>query len=267
MGNRLRAVALSALLFGSVMSGDELKVLVSLLSMEYVETSRNGSFLDSEKSDYDAIAGVELGYKMEFGSGHGGADVSALEMSLEYLSGDSDYDGYLQSTTTGALISTYKTTTKNTIIEPRVRWVETKRGEAYDVGVFVSLGYRDWVRDMSGDRYGSKETYRWGYGDVGLRVMVHDGDWHIGFEGAYRKAFWATMRAEFMGGLDFDLGEVWGYEMRVPLVWDVSKSMSVELSYEFDYWEIGASNVVSGYYEPDSTTNNGIIKAGLVYRW
>ena len=267
MGNRLRAVALSALLFGSVMSGDELKVLVSLLSMEYVETSRNGSFLDSEKSDYDAIAGVELGYKVEFGFGHGGADVSALEMSVEYLNGDSDYDGFLQSTTTGEILSPYKTTTKNTIIEPRLRWVETKKNESYDIGVFVSLGYRNWVRDMSGDVYGIKETYSWGYGDVGMRVMIHDGDWHLGVEGAYKRAFLATMRAEFNGGMDFDLGNTWGYDVRVPLVWDVSESVSIELSYELDHWEISASNVVSGYLEPDSTTKNEMIRAGLVYRW
>jgi hypothetical protein len=265
MKNKLVLGCLSLGLLSSLSYADEFKISTAFLSMDYVETSKNGTFLDSEKSDFNEIAGLELGYKFIFENGHGGANESALELLVEYVQGESRYDGFLQSG--GVIISKYETKTDNRIIEPCMRWIETKKSDAYDVSVFVSLGYRDWVRDMSSDIYGIKETYRWAYGGVGMNLMFHDENWHIGLQGDYKKAFLATMNAEFNGGMDFDLGDTWGYSVKVPLIWDISQAVSFELSYKHDTWEIGASNVVQGYYEPDSKTNNEIIKLGLVFKW
>jgi hypothetical protein len=265
MKNRLVLWCSCISILSSFLSADEFKISATFLSMDYVESARDGSFLDSEKSDFNEISGLELGYKFIFETGHGGANESALEVLVDYVQGQSKYDGFLQSG--GALISKYETKTDNRIIEPSIRWIESKKSNAYDVSIFVSLGYRDWVRDMSSDVYGIKETYKWAYGGIGMNFMFHDGDWHIGLEGDYKKAFLATMNAEFNGGMDFDLGDTWGYSVKVPLIWDVSEAISFELSYKYDTWEIGASNVVQGYYEPDSKTKNEIIKLGLVLKW
>ena len=265
MSNKLKILAFFLIFGSSVAYADSFKALLTSLSMDYTERDSNGNFLDSEKSDYGDIDGLELAYSMDFASGHGGADSSSLEFDFAYSRTKSNYDGFLQAG--GVIVAPFTTTTDMTIYEPRIRWRETKKTDAYDVSVFTSLGYRYWVRDINSAAYGYKEEYSWAYGDVGMRVMFHDNSWHIGLEGAYQKAYAPKLHADLAGGLDFDLGDTSGYNLSVPLVYDVNKNTSIELSYEYDYWDISASNVVNGYFEPDSETKNETIKLGIIIKW
>lgn len=251
--------------FLSALSADSLKIAATLLSINYEETSKTGNFLDSEKSDFDDIIGLKLEYVKVLGSGYGGSNESSLGLSIDYSIGDSAYDGFLQSTSSTILIP-FKSITKNTIIEPKIRWNETNRGKSYDVGVFASLGYRYWERNL-GSQYGYKEEYSWFYGDVGLKALFHDANWHIGFEVAYQVAYQPQMHAEINGGLDFDLGNTYGYYYEIPLSYDINKNYSIEVSYKVNHWDIEASNVVGGYYEPQSVTDNQKINIGLVIKW
>jgi len=251
--------------FLSVISADSLKIAGTSLSMDYKETSKNGNFLDSEKSRFGDIPGFKLEYVKVVGPGYGGSNESSLGFSLDYSRGDSAYDGFLQSTSSSILVP-FNATTQNTIIEPKIRWSETNRGSSYDVGVFTSIGYRYWKRHL-GSQYGYKEKYSWFYGDVGLKALFHDANWHIGFEVAYQMAYKPQLNAQTNGGLDFDLGKTSGYYYKIPLSYDINKNYSIEVSYKFNHWKINSSNVVSGYYEPQSITNNRQIYIGLVKKW
>ncbi|WP_455756672.1 hypothetical protein [Sulfurimonas sp.] len=264
MTNLNKAFLISTFLLASNIYADSIKLYALLLSMDYVETARDGSFLDSETNDYRDIAGLELEYSLDFADGHGGADRSSLEFNFSYLRGESKYNGFLQSGV--VIVSSFQSTTNIKIFEPRLRWRETKKGDSYDVSIFTSLGYRYWLRDL-GSQYGYKEEYKWGYGDIGMNFTFHENDWHVGIEGAYQRAFKPTMYAALNGGLDFDLGTTSGYSFHVPLRYDINKNTSLELAYEYDSWNISASNTVSGYYEPDSETKNETIKLGLIIKW
>jgi len=264
MTNIVKSFVLLSCVLISNLSADKFKFYAQLLSMDYVETANDGRFLDSETSDYSNIAGVEMEYALDFAKGHGGADKSSLEFDLSYLQGESNYDGFLQSG--GTIVSSLQSLTKNKIIEPRVRWRETTKGDSYDVSLFTSVGYRYWRRDL-GSQYGYREEYTWAYGDVGVNFTFHEGNWHLGFEGAYQRAYKPTMYAAIGGGLDFDLGTTSGYNFNIPLRYDVNEQTSIELVYDYNSWNISASNVVNGYYEPDSTTKNKTIKLGLIIKW
>jgi len=265
MASIVKPLAIATCLLWSNLYADSMKLYTKLLQMDYTEYAQDGSFLDSEKSHSLDIAGAELVYLFDFARGDGGADSSSLEFSLSYLQGKSNYDGFLQSSG-GAIIKGFRSRTDNKITEPRIRWRETKKGKVYDASLFASLGYRYWRRDL-GSQYGYTEKYRWAYGDVGVSFTFHDGDWDLGFEGAYKRAYSPTMYAAIGSGLDFDLGKTSGYNFSIPLRYNINKDTSLELVYEIDTWDIGASNVVSGYREPNSQTKNKSIKLGLVIRW
>ncbi len=265
MSKSFLALFFLVFVFSTNINGDSLKLSAILLKMDYVERDKDGEFLDSEKSGYDTIVGAELEYTIDIGQGSGGANKSELEFNLEYLNGQTDYDGFLQSN--GRIISKHQTKTDIEIIKPRVRWSEIHEDEWYDVGVFASAGYRYWLRDIGDELTGIKEEYQWFYADVGIKTLFHENDWHLGLEFAYQRAYKPTLFAHINGGLEFDLGKTDGYNIKVPLIYDVSEDISLEVAYEFDHWEIEASDVVGGYFEPSSKTNNETIKMGLIIKW
>jgi len=262
-------IILFALLFSiiSFINADEIKIGTASLKMNYVETDRVGNFLDSETSDYADIGGFSLSYKKNFGKLDSNNQQTSLELSLRQMKGDSLYNGSLQSTTTGQIISTYQTITKNEILESKIRLIQTKYTDNYNVGIFVSYGYREWIRDMSNDPYGYKEIYDWQYYDIGLKADTSDGDWDIGIEIGYQKTIVPKMVAYMSSTLEFNLGNTSGYYYKIPLGYNINKNWKIEAVYEYNQWTIGASNTVSGYYEPDSTTKNKIVSLHLVYKF
>ena len=256
--------AVLIVLMSSSLYADSFKISTNFLQMDYIERDRNNNFLDSEKSDFNDMAGLELEYILDFTTGHGGANDSSLEFNFVYFQGKSLYDGFLQPSGVP-----FKTTSDMTIYEPRIRWSEISKNEAYDISVFASIGYRYWIREI-GSQYGYREDYKWAYMDVGMKILFHDDlykNWHLGIEVSYQRAYKPTMYAYLNGGLDFNLGTTSGYNIDVPLLYDINKNLSLELSYEYDNWNIDASNIVAGYYEPDSKTKNKIIKIALITRW
>ena len=261
-------IALFVLFFFIVnfLNADEIRVGTASLKMNYVETSRSGAFLDSETSQYKDINGFSFSYKKDIGRLNKENQQTSLELSLRQVKGDSNYDGFLQSTVTGQILSPYKTITNNEILEYKIRIAQTKQTQNYNVGVFTSLGYREWERDITGI-YGLREIYDWKYLDIGLTLDTSDRDWDIGLEIGYQKAINPKMMAYTNGGLDFDLGDTSGYYYKIPLGYNINKSLKVEAVYEYNQWKIGASNTVKGFYEPDSKTKNKIISLHIVYKF
>ena len=259
VGGVLKYFLISVFLIASL-NADKLKISTTLLNMDYVETGRNGEYLDSERSDYDEIDGIGLSYEREISKGHGGADAAILRASVDYYDGNSRYDGSLSDGTP------FKTITKNEITDINIRWIETKYTQDYDASVFASYGYREWLRHI-GSIYGYKEIYEWHYFDIGISTLIHDGKWDLGFDIAYQRAIWPEMTAFLTNTLKFDLGKTDGYNISIPLTYNINDKYSIEVKYSYDRWDICASNVVAGMYEPDSKTKNEIVFLSLIFRF
>ena len=264
----MKFVFLFVLIFCNYLLADNLKISLSSMKMDYVENDTDGKYLDSEASDYGSdILGLSLNYSKDLGVGIGGGDIDLVEISLDYFNGQSRYDGFLFSSTTGRILSPYQTMTDTQILDAKVRLSEIKFGSLYDVKIFTSLGNRYWVRDSSSDKYGYKEIYNWAYLDIGMGVLFHDNNWDLGFEGAYQYALSPKMTAYLNGTMEFDLGTTSGYYFEVPLTYNIDKKYALELSYKYNYWHINRSNVVNGYVEPESKSKNEIIKIGFIIKW
>ena len=255
-----------AVVLYSGLCADEIKIGTSFLKMNYVETSRDGEFLDSEMSDFTDIDGFNLMYKKDLGKLGKDMSINSISLSFRQLTGASDYDGFLQNNL-GVIVAPYKSVTKNKIIESKVRVERTYYSSSYDYGVFASFGNREWTRDMSGSPFGFNEIYDWKYFDVGAKTVYYNGHWEIGVEAAYQKAIDPTMIAYLNTTMKFDLGDTTGYYLKIPLGYNIDKNFKIELEYEYNYWEIGASNIVNGYYEPDSVTKNEIVSLNLSYKF
>ena len=151
----------------------------------------------------------------------------------------------------------YNSITQNTIIEPKIRYEEVKQTIGYDAKMFFSLGYRYWKREI--DKYGTHgydEEYYWSYADIGIGGNKKIGGVSVGFEAAYQQAIEPELKAYLAGGMKFELGRTWGYNIKIPVRYDMGKNFFLEFAYEYDFWRINESNVVNGYHEPKSDTKN-----------
>lgn len=77
------------------------------------------------------------------------------------------------------------------------------------------------------------------------------------------------MRADFDEGGTFDLGCVFGAEVKLPVKYYFLKNLSFDVTPYFTYWEINESTptlIAGDYgYEPYSTTHIEGLLVGLTY--
>ncbi|RLA84571.1 MAG: hypothetical protein DRG78_01045 [Epsilonproteobacteria bacterium] len=259
-------VFLIVVILNSMICAEELEVGFGFLNMNYVETGQDGEFLNSEKSGFTKINGFNLVYKDTIGK-LDSEDMSIYSLSIGFrkLSGESDYDGYLQDSN-GNKVSPHQSTTTNEITETKLKLEHTFYSSSFDYSFFTSLANREWTRDME-KPYGYKEIYSWDYVEVGSKGIYYNGHWEFGLEATVQKAMNPTMKAYLSKVLTFDLGTTMGYNFKIPVGYNIDKKLKIELEYEYDMWEIGKSNVVEGYYEPDSTTKNKIINLNIAYKF
>ena len=262
--NRFKLYLMIVVLYNGLCA-DEIKVGTSFLKMDYVETGINGEFLDSEKSNSTGIDGYNIMYQKDIGILDNDNSLNSISIFFRALKGSSAYNGFLQQN--GVIVAPYQSVTQNEILESKIRFMRTKYSLNYDYSFFASFGDREWTRDMGGSPYGFVEFYDWKYYDLGFKTIFYDGHWELGLEVAYQKAISPSMIAYMSKVSQFDLGTTKGYYYKIPLGYNINKNMKLELEYEFNKWSIGASNIVNGYYEPDSDTKNEIVSLNLVYKF
>lgn len=68
-------------------------------------------------------------------------------------------------------------------------------------------------------------------------------------------------------GYTYRLKNVYGYKIGIPIEWNVDNRLGLFLLYNYEYWNIGASDNVGGYYEPDSETKNQSVSVGVKFRF
>jgi hypothetical protein len=147
----------------------------------------------------------------------------------------------------------------------------TEKGE---ISGYLDVGKRSWYRGKNGivnNVLTYAEKYYWVYLGVGagLNFSLFP-RFHAGLD-----AEWlftpgtAKMRANLYEGGTFNLKNVNGVELKLPLKYNLIKNLSFDLTPYFTYWHIGKSDYVliknSYYYEPDSNTHILGALAGFTY--
>ncbi len=235
-----------------------LSMSVDTTQFDYTETRSNGTILDTETNSFGDIAGFTLFLE---------PTKSGFYLGGSYCEGETDYIG---GTTSNPTYGSHRTTTYNTLVDYSGGYKQTLQLDNHlSVPLKVGLGYRAWLRDIKSTPSvsGYEELYDWGYYDVGIGLHFRDSSaLSFGVDAAYRKAFHAQMY-ENWHGYTFDLNNVYGYKVSAPIEFKLDRQWSTFFTYTYEYWNIGASNVIGGYYEPDSETKNQILSLGMKYQF
>lgn len=232
---------------------------VSADTTEFDYTETNGAVvLDTETRNFGNINGFTINLEPKVNGFYAGGS---------YAEGNTDYIG---GTDIDPTYGSHRTVTKNRIIDYSVGYKATTIIDSkMEMPVKFGLGYREWLRDIQSTPTvsGVGELYDWGYLDFGIGLhYLASSNLTIGIDGNVRKAFSAEMY-ENIHGATFKLKNVYGYKISVPLDYALNASWSGFFVYNYEYWNIGASDPVGGYYEPDSKTKNHILSAGLKFRF
>lgn len=224
---------------------------------DYAETE-NGRLLDTETNDFGDMTGFTVSLEPAY---------QGFYLTASYSRGDTDYIG---GTNITPIYGSHVTTTDNTVIDYSAGFKSItpldRLGEV-EMPFKIGIGYREWQRDIRGTPTvsGLEEIYDWGYFDIGIGLHVAIApNASLGIDTSYQKAFNAQMR-ENMFGYTFNLNNVYGYKIAVPLEIALDETLTFFFQYNYEYWNIDASNMIGGYYEPDSETKNQTLSAGVEF--
>jgi len=235
------------------------------MSLDYREYDDNSVILDSEKSDFSQMIGVDLGFSyIEYLEGD---DFSMADISLYLASGDTEYVGaYLDSNGSyGDVVST----TLNNISNFDVAYIYGLSLN-HDLHLLLggALGYRAWERALSKTQV---ENYSWPYIEpkVGIRYSYDAFSFNtlLGYKYAINPIMTATGIRD-----DFKLGSVESLNVSLKLTYETAENIEIFTEYVYENQVIEKSNVVydtegNGYIEPDSNSNDNYIKFGAAFKY
>lgn len=215
---------------------------------DYAETE-NTQLLDTEKAGFGRIGGFSFTLEPRYNGWY---------VQSSYDEGNTDYVGSLLNSQ--GVYGSYKGITANVLEEYQVGYKITSRDSRGDsmIPLTIGIGYRYWLRQLGYD-----ELYQWGYYHIGIGYHYRlSPSLTIGADTAYRIAFNPKMN-ETLHEHTFKLKNVYSYKISLPLELKLNRRWSIFGSYNYEYWNIDASNPVGGYYEPDSETKNETLSAGI----
>lgn len=229
-----------------------LELGLKTILFDYTETS-GSEVLDTENSDFGKVAG---GY----------ARASAIILQEESYEDAVEFYGMHTAGTTryvGSLIGSdegygsFRSTTDNTYDEIQFNYARRyTTTTSFSQLVKLGLGYYEWERALSESQI---EIYHWYFAQltIGVDKRFQSG-WSAGLEVTGRYAFDQKMDADLPGNTNatFDLGNVYTFKANLPLSFPINDSLSLVTGAEVEYTEIGKSNVINGFFEPDSEQTN-----------
>jgi hypothetical protein len=249
---------------------DSLELGLGSVKFDYNEYTEDGTWLDSEKNLNYMLDGGFIKYDYDLGVVRE-EDIQydqKLELYYSFHLNTTNYNGSLSDG------SPHQTNTDNTLHQGHLRYKAINSIENYQVGIFVGLGYRYWDRNILGDS-GYLETYEWPYYEAGLSWKWSDGNFFMGIDASYQKAYKPTMiaytknKTNIGKDLDFDLGETKGRKLSIPIGYKMNTNWNIIVKYVYDEWKIEKSNVLqtatSPRYEPSSKTKNRYTYISLEY--
>jgi len=258
-------------LFSSV-SGSSLEVGLGSIKFNYNEYRDNGTWLDSEKSSTSEIDGAFIKYDYDLGFliDNDQKYNQKLELYYSFHFTTTNYDGSLQDGTP------YTGLTDNYLHQGHLRYKAINHIENYEIGLFTGLGYRYWDRDLLGNS-GYLETYQFPYYEAGLSWKWYDGNFFMGLEASYQKAYKPTMiaytknKTNIGRDLEFDLGDTKGKKISIPLGYKINNNLKIILKYVYDEWSIEKSNILptntGTAWEPSSETKNSYTYISFEYNF
>ncbi|MDD5051230.1 MAG: hypothetical protein PHO27_00685 [Sulfuricurvum sp.] len=255
MRNQTLSIIFISLIFGFSANAESYRLSISAdtTKFDYAETTTAG-LLDTEKADFGNVNGLTIRMEPRY---------NGIYFDAAFSSGDTNYIGSILHS--GNPYGSYRSITKNEIADYTFGYKSTTKLDPYgtwEMPVSVGIGYRRWLRQVGYD-----ELYDWGYYDVGIGLhYAFSPTASLGIDANFRQAFNAQMY-ENLNGYTYKLQNVHGYKITVPFEYSISSSISTFISYTYDYWSINASNIVGGYYEPNSETKNEILSAGLILKF
>ena len=235
------------------------------MSMDYKEYNTAGTLIDSEKSKFTDIAGVEMAYA--YGFGCKGDECTKIDFNILRVVGNSDYVGSPLGSNLpyGSTVSSTLNTITDISLSSKVYVSVTPSTQViYGVG----LGYRYWERELSTTQ---KEIYSW----FSLRPVLGveyaiSKNLSISALAEYHYAIKPTMSASNVSS-DFTLGSTNIIEMKIPVEYQVSNKLGFFSEFVFSKQTIRESNHITQgintFYEPDSTAYNNYVKIGMRYKY
>lgn len=259
----IKSILLIPILSAAALYGSDyfLSVSADTTKFDYAETDSNGDLLDTERADFGNIYGFTLSLQPRY---------YGFYLNASYAKGDTDYVGSLVGS--GDPYGSYRTITTNELEDYTFGYKSTAfldPSNKIEMPIIVGIGYRRWLRQLHGSPGVASvdELYDWGYYTIGTGLHFRlSNTVVIGADAEYRKAFSAQMYENYHG-YTFDLKNVHGYKITVPFEIVHTPRLSTFISYNYEYWNIGASNEINTWYEPDSETKNQTLSFGLKFKF
>ncbi len=238
-------------------SHEEHQFSLAKFQMDYREYGKSGDILDSEKSNFSDIAGVEYKYRYFLNKN------SNIDFAILRVEGGSEYVGSYLTTNEG--YGSLVETTSNVVEDISLGYNATSISNFNIVmlGGF-GLGYRYWKRALSPTQV---ELYRW----YSLRL-------NGGVRFVY-KNLTASLIAEYQYGIkpimtttgiteEFRLSSANIAKLSIPVRYMINEKIDLIFTYVFENQKISESNIVANrYFEPDSTAYNRYLKTGVVFKY
>ncbi|MDD2829922.1 MAG: hypothetical protein PHW18_10145 [Sulfuricurvum sp.] len=223
---------------------------------DYAERSTNNTLLDTETNNFGEITGFSFSLDPRY---------NGFYANTSYAYGNTNYIG---GTHTNSTYGSHTTTTQNSIFDTSYGYKFTQFiDENTYIPYHFGLGYRAWLREIKSTSTvsGYDELYEWQYATIGIGFHTRlSSNIDLGFETSYKMAFDAQMYDNWYGNT-YHLQNVYGYTLSVPFEYKFNHSWSAFAIYNYEFWNISASNAINGYYEPDSETKNETLSVGFKY--
>ena len=177
-----------------------------------------------------------------------------VQANLNYSTGDTDYVGYLQSSGPPVTYTPFNTTTDNQIVDILVRVGYAFRAGASVVLIpYGEMGNYMWERDVGPSTpYGITEDYFHMNFSLGAKALYSPIDRLVlELGGGYGTTFFSTMTVD---GYDYELGDKPYMSAYASLDYRFVTNWHLKWSADYRKWEYGQSDIVAGYLEPHSRT-------------
>ncbi len=242
--------------------GLDLRLGLSARTFDYEEFDERNASLDREEGRLPGVAAA-LGYR---------SGPWSLDAALQWSHGEADY----------------RSPGATTVTDEEILDLELLAGrrlfgsEASSLHLLAGVGYRTWWRDIrsTASADGLDETYRWGYGLLGLRgAHVLDQCTLLTAELAMTRTIDPRIEVDFLrfyDDADLDLGIDNGFRARLVLERSLGPDISLSLMPWYERWKLGRSDdavLTSGgtpigrIHEPRSETRDYGVQVTLGWRF
>ena len=233
---------------------------LTALAFDYEEFSGAGDSLDRDEG---WLPGVQAGLSRDYGHWF-------LEGGLRWSSGQVDYTSPAASSKADEEVGDIWFSAGVPVL--MVGGTRTS--------LIAGLGYREWQREIrsTAEASGLDETYRWGYGLLGVRGEKSVGTGtRVVMDAQLTRPIHPDIKVRFDSAYDdvsLDLGERTGFRVDLTIDRKLDDTKAIWLTPWYEHWKLGRSNdsvlfsngVPAGaVFEPRSETDNYGISIGM--RW